>query len=75
MVDVYCLGVKDTFYELMTRNEYDEHMEHILEITPYPLTKVDPNYAFNIIYGAIEYAEDLGIEPHASFANTEYLIG
>jgi hypothetical protein len=29
---------------------------------------------FNIIYGGIEYAEDLGFEPHKDFKVTEFLL-
>lgn len=74
LIDMYCLGVKDTFYKLMAPYEYEEYLESIRELSPAPFDSVDPNYAFNVIYGAVEYAEDLGIEPHKDFSTTEYLL-
>lgn len=73
LVDVYCLGLKNTFHRIdLPAYEIDEivsggngggiHQE------------IDPNLAFNIIYGGIEYAEDLGLSPHKDFNVTEYLL-
>ena len=38
------------------------------------LVECDPVLAQNVIYGAIEYAEDLGFKPHRDFSNTEYML-
>lgn len=36
--------------------------------------KTDPDLVFNIIYGGIEYAEDLGFSSHKDFKVSEYLL-
>ena len=67
LVDVFCLGIKDTTYQIL----YPEELEKILNASA---TQIDPNNAFNIIYGALEYAEDLGFAPHKDFAISEYVL-
>ncbi|MDR2026799.1 MAG: hypothetical protein LBQ01_04470, partial [Prevotellaceae bacterium] len=74
-VDLLCLGIKDTIYkhsasemELQLAREYiSEYGFQFIEI-PYPL-------AHNIIYAAIEYAEEYGFNPHPNFTRvTQYLL-
>jgi hypothetical protein len=73
MVDLWCLGLKDTFYKAdMTMLEYEEMVE--ITSQEIPLEVVEPALAFNIIYAGIEYAEDLGFEPHKDFKHTQYLL-
>lgn len=69
LVDMYCLGVKDTFYKYnISRNEYLSIKEG------YPFEPITYNEAHNIIYGAIAYTEDLGIDPHPDFDITQYVL-
>ena len=70
LVDLGCLGVKDTTYKFnIPFDELKEHMEftenqgvHLVEI-PYEL-------AHNIIHAAIEYAGEYGFKPHKDFTST-----
>jgi hypothetical protein len=73
LVDIFCLGLKDTHYEIdFPEAAFEEMMASTSgEIETKP---VDPDLAFNIIYGAIEYAEDLGFEPPKDFNVTEFLL-
>lgn len=74
LVDFFCLGVKDTFYR-----EFEDEAE-LKEIAFQDIPKgieleeIDAIYAQNLIYGAVEYAEDLGFKPHKEFRITEYLL-
>jgi hypothetical protein len=69
LVDMACLGVKDTFYKYnISQNEYESITEKI------PFLQISYNEAHNIIFGAIAYAEDLGIDPHYDFDITRYLL-
>ncbi len=73
MVDVFACGVKDSFFKIMDEQEF----EKLLSLTKnrnMELETKDPNYVFNLVYGAVEYAEDLGLEPHKSFALTSYIL-
>lgn len=70
LVDIYCLGVKGSFYRLrMDGDEADElfnGMDNLRECSYHE--------AHNRIYGAIAFAEEAGIEPDKSFALTQYFL-
>ena len=69
LVDLSCLGVKDTVYRFnVPFSEIEEQMEshedqdvHFIDI-PYEL-------AHNIIFSAVEFAEDYGFKPHRDFTS------
>ncbi|MBC8147399.1 MAG: hypothetical protein H8E98_05385 [Bacteroidetes bacterium] len=74
MVDVFCLGLKDTFYKFnMDSFEYNEFIEK-LNNHPDGLKMCDVSLAHNIIYGAIDYADEIGFAPHKDFTVSEYLL-
>lgn len=74
LVDVFCLGIKDTFASVMTQEEYEEHKSHLVDGDgSYYVTK-SPNYIFNLVYGAADYAEELGFKPEKDFAVAEYIL-
>ncbi|MEO9005353.1 MAG: hypothetical protein ABI288_11485 [Ginsengibacter sp.] len=72
LVDLYCLGVKDTFYDF---NVYTEFIE-LLDNFKKEQGLVESGYALlhNIIYGAVEYAEDLGFKPDKGLEVSQYLL-
>lgn len=81
LVDRWCLGVKDAFYKVnLSIFEYEEMVESMdnnIKESYGPATafvKCDPQLAFNLIYGAVEYAEDLGFAPAKEFAIVEYIL-
>lgn len=70
LVDLYCVGVKDTYYHFgLDPLELDGMIEHygMFETCSY-------EEAHNLIYGAIEFAEEAGIKPHKDFALTQYIL-
>ena len=76
IVDMQCLGVKDSFfgYDLSPMNYQNtvKEMGRGMEVNFIP---IDPTLVHNIIYGAVEFAEDCGFEPHKTFTSTtEYLL-
>lgn len=73
LVDLFCLGLKDTFF---LNPSFEELKERVLENTHagFEYEAIDPILAQNYIYGAIEYAEDLGFKPHKDFSITEYIL-
>jgi hypothetical protein len=74
LVDLYCLGLKNTFFQMdMTDEELQVWLDK-KKTGGDALVTIDPALAFNVIYGAIEYAEDLGLQAHADFDVTEYLL-
>ena len=74
LVDMWCIGLKDTFYREF--DDEDELNDEVFDNIPDEglLKEIDANYAQNIIYGAIEYAEDLGFSPAKDFKITEYIL-
>ena len=72
LVDIYCLGVKDSFYRL--RLDEDEFEEMIDRMVPYNIEECSYEVAHNWIYGAIAFAEEAGIKPDKSFDLTQYML-
>lgn len=76
IVDLTCLGVKDTsfIYDIDTYS-YQENIKGMETGMGLKFIKIEANLAQNIIYGAVEFAEDCGFQPHKDFTNiTEYLL-
>lgn len=73
LVDMFCLGVKDAFYRLrMDEIEYDDFIQTFN--SKYHLNKISYNEAHNLIYGAIEFADEAGIAPCKDFALAKYIL-
>lgn len=73
LVDIGCLGVKDSdFCFNVLKFEYDDFIEEVKGDIPF--TEISYNEVHNIIYGAVGYADELGIKPHKTFDLTEYLL-
>ena len=74
LVDLSCLGVKDTVYKF---NVPLEEFEDIMEKYKTQIDFIEISYelAHNIIYAGLEYAEDLGFQPHKDFLSiTSYFL-
>ncbi len=76
LVDTWCLGLKDTHFQFRMDNyEFDnEFLSHIYTTRGLNFEEISTEFAQNLIYGAIEYAEDLGFSPHKDFKLTEYIL-
>ncbi len=70
MVDIFCLGIKDAFVKIVD----EEELNQFIKESQWMNTECDIMLAQNIIYGAIEYAEDLGFKPHADFGLAQYVL-
>ncbi|MDE5875491.1 MAG: hypothetical protein K2H15_07565, partial [Muribaculaceae bacterium] len=63
LVDTWCLGVKDAFGNVnMEKEEFSERFSQ----TP-SLEETNYDFVHNLIYGAIEFAEEADIDPDRSF--------
>ena len=74
LVDLYCLGVKDSIYNFNTpKTEYRSFIEKFssgmaIELVEYALVH-------NIIFAAVEFAEDFGFKPCKDFTSlTEFML-
>ena len=66
LVDLSCLGVKDTTFKF---NAPLEEVKELLERRGNQLINISYELAHNIIYAALEYAEQWGFKPHKDFTS------
>ena len=74
LVDVYCLGVKDAFMNIFPRLQYEEKLYDKLR-SQYLLTNIKPESARKLVEGAVQYALDLGLPPHANYRTSKLIFG
>ena len=74
LTDTYCLGLKDTYCRFnLTVNQYENEYKEP-SFNNQNFESCDYTLAHNIIYGAIEYAEDLGFRPHKDFTLSKFIL-
>ncbi len=65
MVDYYCLGIKNAYTRVdYSRNRFERELPNLCANAP---VSCSVELAHELIYGALEYAEKLGFEPHPDF--------
>jgi hypothetical protein len=68
LADLLCAGVKDAWYLFnISMGEYRSVLERFDEMEDLELESCDYIIAHNIIYGALDYAAECGIEPPESY--------
>jgi hypothetical protein len=73
LVDTFCLGIKNASYKChLYQEEYEELKEQAFG--GYGYRKEDLVFVHNLIYGALDFAEDIGFKPHSDFAVAEYVL-
>lgn len=76
LVDYWCLGVKNTFGpRQMTRKQFDEFLWDIEERFGQSLQEISIEQAQAVVFGAIDYARGLGLEPHSDFRRSRSHLG
>ncbi|MBI9061971.1 MAG: hypothetical protein JEZ14_08270, partial [Marinilabiliaceae bacterium] len=69
LVDLMCLGVKDSDFQFnISHSDYEAFKGHLEEF--HPMIPIDYTLAHNIIFAAYEFAIELGIEPCKAFIET-----
>jgi hypothetical protein len=74
LVDVYCLGVKDAFVNFGSRPHYEKTLYDTLQMR-YKLVHLRPECARKLVEGAVRYALDLGLSPHADYRAASRIFG
>lgn len=70
LVDLMCLGVKDTFYRFnISRLELDEIKDTVFT-DDLPMVEISYALAHNIIWAAVDFAEEYGFKPCKDFTST-----
>lgn len=73
LVDTFCLGVKAALYRTnMTDYEFDDFLQQYG--SRFDIEEISYEEAHNIIYGAISFAEEAGIEPCKDFDTASYIL-
>ena len=74
IVDYFCLGVKDSSTASNIRSDlfFNEVIPRLYSGTP-PLG-IEADLAHEVIWGAVEYARELGFEPHRNFRDSQRVL-
>lgn len=76
LVDYWCLGVKDAFSpRKLNRQKYEDLVEKAYAPFKEATRKITLEEAQAIIFGAVEYASQLGLKPHRDFAAAKAHLG
>ena len=71
LIDLMCLGVKDTRYYF---NIPETEANEMFDIPENKLTEIDYQLAHNIIYAGHDFAMEFDIPPHKDFALTKMIL-
>lgn len=71
LVDLMCLGIKDTFYFF---NETKDNVMEKLSTHEELFTVIDYNLAHNIIYAGHDFAAQFDIQPNKEFSTTRFIL-
>ena len=71
LVDLRCLGIKDTFYAFNIPQEEAEEkfVNHLFGVE-----EADYNLAHNLVYAGHDFALEFDIKPHKDFGITKYIL-
>ncbi len=75
IVDIFCLGMKDANSAFNRFEEdYDEYRDAIFGNNMNDEMPISYDLAHNIIFGAIEYAKNLGFSPHKDWEFSQFML-
>jgi hypothetical protein len=72
LLDVFCLGVKDATWKILSPAEFKDLRKHVGEHGR--LEDVPPEYFAKLIYRAVDYSQSLGFPPHRDFRHASRLL-
>ncbi|MBF0496792.1 MAG: hypothetical protein HQK58_09510 [Deltaproteobacteria bacterium] len=73
LLDVFCLGVKDATFAIVSKDQYESYKEGLNRRQESKIT--DPSCVRKLVEGAVEYARDLGFEPHRDYKKARQIFG
>ena len=75
IIDMYCRGVVDSeFLFNKPQEELDKLLKTLSEPPVLVMEEMPYKVAHNLVYGAVAFAEEAGIEPDKTFAVTQYVL-
>jgi hypothetical protein len=72
LVDVFCLGVKNAYWNIISEWEFDKLRRKLEGMGP--LHSATPEQFAKLIYGAVDYAKALGLAPHPEYKHAKLLL-
>ncbi|HEU5115621.1 MAG TPA: hypothetical protein VFT74_02990, partial [Isosphaeraceae bacterium] len=72
LVDVYCLGVKNAFWDAGTNGDFKEMLQNLEGSQP--MERVSPACLAKMVKGAVEFAASFGFRPHPDFRHAGLLL-
>jgi hypothetical protein len=72
LLDVFCLGVKDACWKILSKGEFKEIRRRIEEQGR--LEDMPPEYFAKLVYRAVDHAQSLGFSPHSDFRHAQRLL-
>lgn len=75
IVDMLCRGVTDSEYFFnRTQEELDDTLQALSQPPVLMMEEIPYEVAHNLIYGAVAFAEEAGLEPDKTFFITQYIL-
>lgn len=74
LLDMYCLGVKDAFCNIVPASEYEERLYRDMA-AQYRLVHLSPEAARKLVEGAVDFAEKWGFPPHHDYLTAKAIFG
>ena len=76
VIDVFCLGVKDAMFMVLPENEYEHKIKGRMSATGgRGFEKLHQSCAKKLLDGVVNYAKELGFNPHPDYKNASEIFG
>src|SRR5262249_41868039 len=72
LVDVFCLGVKNAYWKIISEWDFDSLKRKLAERGP--LHAATPEQFAKLVLGAVDYAQAIGFPPHPDFRHAKLLL-
>jgi hypothetical protein len=76
LVDAWCLGVKNCIGpKSMDKRRLPAFVSHVFSVTDHTPVPAPLELAQHLVFGAVDYARGMGLEPHSDFAKCVHILG
>jgi len=72
LLDVFCLGIKDAFIQLLSQDDYETSLEQISGTQP--LKSIHPSCARKLVEDLEDYANNIGFSPHKDYKSAHKIF-
>jgi len=72
LLDVWCLGVKNTYFSVLSEDEYTDRIKEIN--VHETIENIHPSCARKLIEQCINFSDGLGFKPHKDFKTSRQLL-